>query len=206
MPANSFPGLYAELINNRAFQFGGQIENATTDPWKPVNSVLTIATSNPLSAALPFSMNVASSATANNGRIGMCNGGWWGIDVHPDVYTGTFYTYGAYTGDFGVSLEGAKGEIFASLSLPSATVDSRWTQYSFTMNPPAGAADLDNSFCITFDPSKSAGSLNFNFISLFPPTYNGRPNGNRIDLMQALGGTLPSFLRLPGGNNLEGSE
>lgn len=32
----------------------------------------------------------------------------------------------------------------------------------------------------------SGGSLDFNLISLFPPTWNNRPNGMRRDLMQAL--------------------
>src|SRR5439155_8261306 len=41
-------------------------------------------------------------------------------------------------------------------------------------------------------------------VSLFPPTYNDRPNGNRIDLMQKLAELHPAFLRCPGGNYLEG--
>lgn len=167
---------------------------------------LTISTSNPLSSALPFSMKVASSAASGPGQIGICNGGFWGIDVVPSLYTGTFYTYGAYTGDFAVSLQGEKAEIFASISLVSSSVASQWTQYKFTLTPPAPASNTRNSFCITYDPAKTDGSLTFNFISLFPPTYNSRPNGNRIDIMQALGGTLPSFLRFPGGNNAEGSK
>ena len=44
----------------------------------------------------------------------------------------------------------------------------------------------------------------FQQVSLFPPTYNNRPNGNRPDLMQLLADMQPKFLRLPGGNYLEG--
>ena len=33
--------------------------------------------------------------------------------------------------------------------------------------------------------------LAFNLISLFPPTYNNRPNGLRKDLMEALAGLKP---------------
>ena len=50
------------------------------------------------------------------------------------------------------------------------------------------------------------GPLNFNLLSLFPPTYNNRPNGLRVDLMEAMKGLNPSFFRFPGGNNLEGNE
>jgi alpha-L-arabinofuranosidase len=42
-------------------------------------------------------------------------------------------------------------------------------------------------------------------MSLFPPTYHGRANGNRIDLMQKMADLKPGFLRLPGGNYLEGN-
>ncbi len=40
------------------------------------------------------------------------------------------------------------------------------------------------------------GSLDFNLISLFPPTYNNRPNGMRVDLMEAIAELNPvSFPR-----------
>jgi len=35
------------------------------------------------------------------------------------------------------------------------------------------------------------GSLDFNLISLFPPTWNNRPNGLRPDLVQALSDLKP---------------
>jgi alpha-N-arabinofuranosidase len=48
------------------------------------------------------------------------------------------------------------------------------------------------------------GTLWVNLVSLFPPTYHDRKNGNRVDLMEKLAGMHPAFLRLPGGNYLEG--
>jgi alpha-N-arabinofuranosidase len=48
------------------------------------------------------------------------------------------------------------------------------------------------------------GSLWLNLVSLFPPTYHDRANGNRIDLMEKLAAMHPQFLRFPGGNYLEG--
>jgi alpha-N-arabinofuranosidase len=44
----------------------------------------------------------------------------------------------------------------------------------------------------------------FDLVSLFPPTYHDRPYGNRIDIMEKLAAMNPKFLRLPGGNYLEG--
>jgi alpha-N-arabinofuranosidase len=43
-------------------------------------------------------------------------------------------------------------------------------------------------------------------VSLFPPTYKNRANGNRPDLMEMMAGMHPTFLRLPGGNYLEGDQ
>ncbi len=44
----------------------------------------------------------------------------------------------------------------------------------------------------------------FTFMSLFPPTYDDQANGFRIDLMQKLAALHPGYLRIPGGNYLEG--
>jgi alpha-N-arabinofuranosidase len=42
-------------------------------------------------------------------------------------------------------------------------------------------------------------------VSLMQPTFNNRPNGNRADLMNRMAAMHPHFLRLPGGNYLEGT-
>ena len=42
-------------------------------------------------------------------------------------------------------------------------------------------------------------------MSLFPPTYDNTPNGLRIDLMQKIAALHPGYLRVPGGNYLEGA-
>lgn len=75
----------------------------------------------------------------------------------------------------------------------------------YTLTPTVAAPNSDNSLVISFDSARvGSSSLSFNLISLFPPTYNGRANGMRIDLMENLKDLNPSFVRL-GGNNLEGN-
>ena len=59
----------------------------------------------------------------------------------------------------------------------------------------------DNVFKIA---ATSPGTIWFQNVSLFPPTFNNRANGNRPDIMQLLADMHPKFLRLPGGNYLEG--
>ena len=192
-------GIYAELIQNRAFQ-GSTEYPSTLNPWEPVGgAVLTLQnTSVPLSSALPTSVNVASSST--KGTIGLLNPGWWGIDVKPQTYTGSFWALGSYKGKFTLKLQSnSTQQVFASLDIPSACQPGKWVEHKFQLQPHVAAPNTDNDFVIEF---QAGNSINFNLISLFPPTYKNRPNGNRIELMEALKALNPSFLRLPGGNNM----
>ncbi|THV46082.1 hypothetical protein BGAL_0418g00040 [Botrytis galanthina] len=200
-------GIYAELIQNRAFQ-GNREFASTLEPWTAIgSSVLTLQnTSNPLSSALPTSVNVRASSNGtyanSTGTIGLSNPGWWGFSVQPQKYTGSFWVLGAYSGNFTASLVGAtSGTVFASVDIPSNSTSEEWTEFPFTLEPATAAPDTNNFFTIEFE---SGHSLNFNLISLFPPTYNDRPNGLRPELVQAMKDLNPSFFRIPGGNNIEG--
>ncbi|KAJ5555861.1 Glycoside hydrolase superfamily [Penicillium sp. DV-2018c] len=195
-------GLYAELIRNRAFQ-GSEKYPSSLEAWTAVggHSVLSLQSlADPLSAALPNSVNVKGSGT-----VGLANSGFWGIDVRPQNYTGSFYVKGSYSGSFNASLLSSTGEILATTKIASRCSANEWVQHEFVLHPEKKALDTNNLFSLTFDASKaSKGSLDFNLISLFPPTWNDRPNGMRRDLMQALADLGPKFLRFPGGNNMEG--
>ena len=57
-------------------------------------------------------------------------------------------------------------------------------------------------FCVG---GSGAGSLWFSNVSLFPPTYEDHANGLRPDLMKLMADLHPAFIRLPGGNYLEGN-
>ncbi|RJE25215.1 alpha-N-arabinofuranosidase A [Aspergillus sclerotialis] len=198
-------GLYAELIRNRAFQGGSEFPSSL-DAWTSVNdATLSLKQlSNPLSSALPNSVNV--KAAKGDKETGLANEGWWGIDVRRQKYTGSFYVKGSYKGVFKASLKSiTSGETFATAHVDSKSVEDDWVQHRFTLMPRKDASNTNNTFSITFDPRHTKdGSLDFNLISLFPPTWNDRPNGLRRDLMQAMKDMGPKFLRFPGGNNLEG--
>ncbi|KAK4861878.1 hypothetical protein LT330_003913 [Penicillium expansum] len=194
-------GLYAELIRNRAFQ-GSPKFPSSLEAWSSVggSSLALKNLTDPLSTALPTSVNVKGTGTA-----GLTNAGFWGIDVRPQKYTGSFYVKGAYKGSFTASLLSSSGKVLATTKVASKSVANDWVQHEFVLTPKAKASDTKNKFSLTFDGSKaSGGSLDFNLISLFPPTWNDRPNGMRKDLMQAMADMGPTFLRFPGGNNLEG--
>jgi alpha-L-arabinofuranosidase len=108
--------------------------------------------------------------------------------VREQKYTGSFYAKGAYNGTFTASLQSALGdkEVFGSVEVASKSVADKWTQHKFVLVPGKAAKNSNNTFAITFDAAGTeGGALDFNLISLFPPTYNNRPNGLRPDLVEA---------------------
>ncbi|KAI9702635.1 MAG: hypothetical protein M1820_006141 [Bogoriella megaspora] len=148
---------------------------------------------------------VANSSTAS---VGFNNSGWWGFDVQVQNYIGSFYVHGTYNGTMIALLQSTtSGETFGSVQIQVESTGTDWTQFNYSLTPAKAAPTSNNTFQLTFNSSLATdGSLDFNLISLFPPTYKNRTNGNRVDLMEALAGLNPSFLRLPGGNNLEGND
>ncbi|ERF72007.1 hypothetical protein EPUS_09374 [Endocarpon pusillum Z07020] len=197
-------GIYAELIRNRAFQGSDFFPSSLTGWGASKGATLSLDTNSPLSAALPTSVRIIAGDT---GVVSLVNEGWWGIEVKPQTYTGSFYVNGAYEGQFVTSLQSTTtGSTLALTNLTSRSVADAWTQHTFTLNPTNAASDTNNTFSIAYDAAGADDPLNFNLISLFPPTYNNRPNGMRVDLMNVLKDMAPSFLRFPGGNNLEGDD
>ncbi|KAI1811823.1 alpha-N-arabinofuranosidase A [Poronia punctata] len=199
-------GLYAELIRNRAFQ-SSEAYPATLDAWYPVNGArLSLRNlKEPLSKALPTSMNVAATP-GERGQLGFYNDGYWGMDVKAQTYRGSFWVRGDYRGDFTASLQSnLTGEEFGTARVKSRARASEWVEHEFVLKPFKNAPNSNNTFAITFDAEHlKSESLNFNLISLFPPTYKGRRNGMRVDLAEALEQFHPTLFRLPGGNMLEG--
>ena len=137
--------------------------------------------------------------SGSGAEVGISNPGWWGIEVKPQIYTGSFYVLGEYSGSFTAALRSAAGNVLASVKVPSQSIASKWVKHDFVLNP-TQAAGVKNVFTLTYS---GGATLDFNAISLFPPTWNNRTNGLRIDLMQALKDLNPTFLRW-GGNNIEG--
>ena len=198
-------GLYAELIQNRVFKD----DPATPVHWSLVQDgggtgAMALDTAQPLSTALDTSLKltvtVASGAAQ---RVGVANDGYWGIPVKPNTrYRASFYARAAdgFHGPLTLSMESRDGAtVYARAQVPK--IVEGWHQYSIGLAAKAAAPTEATRFVIS---ANSPGTVWLNLVSLFPPTYNNRPNGNRIDLMQRLAAMKPAFLRLPGGNYLEG--
>jgi alpha-L-arabinofuranosidase len=162
------------------------------------------------------------------GRTGIANEGYWGIPVKPSTaYRASFYIKGTdrsepprwpwepkptapplpfiennTAGPITVSIESTDGKtVFASGTI-NLIKSPYWKKYELTLTTAANIKPTkDARFVISTD---RVGIYYFNLVSLFPPTFKNRPNGNRPDLMQMMVDMKPKFLRFPGGNFLEG--
>ncbi|TDL19640.1 alfa-L-arabinofuranosidase precursor [Rickenella mellea] len=202
-------GLYAELLQNRAFQQVTPNTAAALNAWSTVNgaSIVVVNNTASLSSALPNSLKVAIPATAT-GPIGVSNSGFFGINVNASwTYNGSFYykvpSGSNVKGAFTASLKSSTGAVLASTTVGINPAATDWAQVAFKLTPRTNPADTNNVFSVTVDGADNAGqTFYFAFFSLFPPTYKNRPNGMRIDLAEVLAETQPGFFRYPGGNNL----
>src|SRR6185437_3759114 len=149
--------------------------------------------------ALTTSLRLETIPGSPTGRVGGANDGYWGIPVRPQTaYHASFYARASpdFKGPLNVDIESNDGAtVFARGSVGSVSHD--WKLYSLTLNTGDAAPSTSNRFVLS---TSGPGTLWLAQVSLFPPTYNNRPNGNRVDLMQKLADLKPTFLRLPGGN------
>ena len=196
-------GLYAELIQNRSFQDNPNVPAH----WSLVQTgdgvgSLTLDRSQPLSAALPVSLRLDISRAG--GPVGAANDGYWGVPIKSrTAYRASFYarTTPGFTGPLTLALESADGtRSYAHVRVSDLTAD--WKQYSVTLKTGRDMPAAPGRFVVTSD---QPGTVWLNLVSLFPPTYKNRSNGFRPDLMQKLDAMRPTFLRLPGGNYVEGN-
>jgi hypothetical protein len=170
-------GLYGELIQNRVFQ---------NDPNVPVNwsavqenggaGSIVLDTTQPISGTvLTTSLKVSITQA---GKVGAANDGYWGIPVKPNTsYNASFYAKASgLTGPLNVSIESIDGSVvYAQAQVPTVTAD--WVQYSVTLATGAVTPTENTRFVISVG---TTGTLWLNQVSLFPPTYRERANGNRI--------------------------
>ncbi|KAI7971690.1 hypothetical protein EIK77_002691 [Talaromyces pinophilus] len=208
-------GLYGEMLRNRAFQGSSSNEAASlarnTDYWHPVGGVsLAIDTSSPiLSPSLPYQMRMDVPA-GTTGTVGFYNEGFWGFNVDATKrYVASFYMRGNYNGTVDCYFHSnTTDQVLGSSSMSiDQTSSEGWVQtYSTTFQPSMTGSDANNTFYFTFDGSKLAGqSVYFNILSLFKQTFDNRYNGVREDLADALQNMNVKYIRLPGGNNMEGN-
>jgi alpha-N-arabinofuranosidase len=196
-------GIYAELVRDRTPAHAWDALNN----WPIVargSSVANVSVDEATgpSGALTRSLRVTVSAATADSPAGVENGGYWGIPVRPHtVYSGSFYAKTDTPGiPLSVSLQNDQTGIVAA----SATVTGltgEWKQFTWTLKTGDVPVSSNNHLILTI---ARPATVWFDLVSLFPPTYHARPGGNRTDIMNLLAAMQPKFMRLPGGNYVEG--
>ena len=196
-------GLYAELLSNRTFRpiFYG------IDHWQVVRNGNAAATLKPdrttgPSTALPNSLEVNVTTASAGNEAGLSNTGYWGVPVKPHTtYHGSFYARVDEESVGPVTARIVNDKTGATIAEAHVSVSGPWKKYEYTLTSGELVPSETNHFELTV---AHAGTIWLQLASLMPPTYKDTPNGNRIDLMDKMAGLHPTFLRLPGGNYLEG--
>jgi len=196
-------GLYGELIQNRVLK---------DDPTTPVHWSLVEDGGGAGSIALDTTQPVSGTAlttslrlTVDHGqRVGAANDGFFGIPVKPfTTYRASFWAKATagFTGPLTLNIENSDGSsVYAVAQVPQITTD--WAKYTVLLTTHSVTPTETTRFVVS---TGNRGTLWLTQVSLFAPTYHERPNGNRIDLMRKMAGLKPGFLRMPGGNYLEGN-
>jgi alpha-N-arabinofuranosidase len=197
-------GLYAELIQNRAFQ-----DDASAPAhWSAVNGAQSAATialdpANPLNGRLTASLRMTVTKADKKNTAGAANDGYWGIPVmSKTTYRASIFAKADsnFSGPVTVSIVSDDGkEIYAKGKISGLTTD--WKKFEVTLKTGRVTPTAKAHFAITLN---QPGTIWLGFVSLFPPTWNDQPNGFRKDLMQMMVDLHPKFLRCPGGNYVEG--
>lgn len=192
-------GLYAELIQNRDFEYDpsdreGDKNWNSTHSWKleGENATFTISTSDPIH---PNNPHYAVLETNQPGAA-LTNTGFDGIALKAgEKYDFSLFARipeGSKSGKLLVHLVDADGTVQGETTV---TVSSRsWKTYKAVLTAKASADTR-----LELRP-QSAGEIELDMISLFPQnTFKGRKNGLRPDLAQTLADMHPRFVRFPGG-------
>lgn len=210
-------GLYAELVQNRSFEYNpeekrdwhpfsywefivpghslGQISVETKAPIHPNNPHYVVLNAEYIGDYSQVKVKVESG-------VGLKNSGFDGIVVRQ----GEKYNFSMFAQlftekpmDFLVSLQTPKGEVLAQ-SKVSVSYGS-WKKYDTQLT---ATANSDSASLVIL--SKTSGKLALDMISLFPEkTYKNRANGLRADLAQKLADLQPRFIRFPGGCLVHGN-
>jgi alpha-L-arabinofuranosidase len=200
-------GLYAEMVRNRTFQdhgFGG-VAHWNIEHFGNSIATMSVDQTEGPSDALQHSLAIDVKQADPANRAGVRNEGYWGMALRPNsTYKGSLYAkadsadIGPLTADL---VNDNSGKSVATATIPALSTD--WKRYEFDLTMGKIEPSAENHLLLTVG---HAGKVWIDLVSLFPPTYKNRENGNRPDLMEMMAAMHPTFLRLPGGNYLEGDQ
>lgn len=193
-------GLYAELVQNRDFEYALSDKEGRDKNWNSSHSwkVQGDASGFSIDSVAPIHANNPHYAVLHVRESGVVleNSGFDGIPLRKgESYDFSLFAK-ALEGKFTaleVSLVGKDGKVLAQSKINLAS--GGWKNLKTTLVTTADAADA----VLTIKP-KGSGKLALDMVSLFPrKTFKGRKNGLRLDLAQTVADIHPRFVRFPGG-------
>ena len=184
-------GLYAEMVQNRDFEYTPADHKGwtATTAWRSTGGAIDVRTERPLSTNNPHYVVLKSDTLYNTG--------WDGMTVRKDTGYDFMFRVNNIDGRakrFTVALvDGSK--VIASARIDTKGAAGVWNCYEAVLTPDADADKAE----LMIVPEKD-NEVAVDMISLFPQdTYNGRKNGLRKDIAQAIADLHPKFVRFPGG-------
>lgn len=193
-------GLYAELIQNRDFEYNPRDKGFKDKNW---NSTYAWAitgkdVSLKIDSVSPIHHNNPHYAVVNATSAGatLSNSGFDGIALKK----GESYLFSVFTKlldkeklTLKIRLTSTKTGIIAQTTLKIS--QANWQKQAVTFLSPADLSDAKLELVI-----ETAGRFAVDMVSLFPQnTFKNRKNGLRADLAETIAGIRPRFVRFPGG-------
>ncbi len=195
-------GLYAEMVQNRSFEFtklaAGNEKHAWSDVGKVTAEVVKNDDKGCLNVNNPNYMVLENKSAEPSGisNVGFLDG----MSIVKDAkYKFSIYARGldGYTGPVRVAIMNGK-DIAAEGTIE--TISAEWKKYELTLTSSV-TSYKDVQLRVMIHQGKAA----IDMVSLFPEdTFKGRENGLRKDLAEKLEALNPAFLRFPGGCVVEG--
>lgn len=195
-------GLYAELVQNRSFEFD-PIDNNTyhsLTAWSIVEfggGIASIRTESKLPLNTRNLNYLVLEITEAGKGVGIMNHGYnAGIPIKEgENYNFSFYSRRSesFEQPVKIRLESTNGTVYGETAV---TVESdRWTKYTAVLT--SSATDIAGRLVLF---TTGTGAVYMDMVSLFPEhTFKNRPNGMRADIAQLIADLKPGFLRFPGG-------
>ena len=196
-------GIYAELVSDRAIGQGfGSLTHWDMVVRGDSAEDVSLDSSTGPSSAQPRSLKIAVTAATQAAPAGVENDGYWGIAVRPNTtYTGSFWAKADSDGvPITISLQNDATGVVAATATVSG-LSNEWKEYTYTLKTGEVPVNSNNHLLLTIP---RPATIWLNLVSLFPPTYHN-DGVTRSDIMNLLAAMHPKFLRLPGGNYLEGN-
>src|SRR5690606_8278347 len=189
-------GLYAELIQNRDFEYKLSDKQGHDKNWNQ-------KTAWSVDGAGQFHIDSIRPIHSNNKYYASLSGsgvfrniGYDGIALHKqERYDLSFFgrVPAGKKARLNIRISTKEGKVLDESSLTVA--DKDWKKYQFVLTPSSACKDAVLEFAFT-----DVQQLDLDLISLFPQnTFKGRKNGMRKDLAEAIAALNPRFVRFPGG-------